>query len=338
MDIVIGANNMLGAHTICSLLKKGKQVRALKRKNSNTLQFEKILSYYFLDFENIYTEIEWVEADPFDKDSLIEALEDAEVVYNCTWPVIFQGKKHSDVVSVNVEATSILIDAAIDAGVEYFCHVSNVAALGDEPECKEISENSERNPKAKYSYFSQAAFLSEMEVWRGFEEGLKGAIISPSVILGPGDWCSDYSSIIKKIDKGINFYTQGVTGFVGVNDVVECMLSLTKQKIYSQKYIVSSQNLCFSKILFDFADCLKVKRPKYNANKFILTLAKYILKINTIFTKKNPKLTDDLINTLTNFKLYSNEKSINTLTAGYQPIDQVIEEICDIYQKNKQRK
>ncbi|MBR4440420.1 MAG: NAD-dependent epimerase/dehydratase family protein [Bacteroidales bacterium] len=331
MYLVIGSTNILGAHTICTLLQKGYSVRAIRSAKSDMDRFYKIMSYYFSDCDNLFNEIDWVEGDPFDKESVMASLKGVDIVFNCSTPAFFGLTKDSDMVADTVESTALLVDSAKESGVKYFCHVSNVQALGDEPEFKEITEESPRDPKNKYSGFSQASFLSDMEVWRAFEEGLNGSIINTGLIIGPGDWIKDSSAIFRRIRNGFCFYTKGVTGFVGVNDVVKCMLSLSKQKICSQRFIVVSQCMSFAELLFTIADTIGAKRPYIYASKFILLIIKMIYRIKYVFSRNNPQLNDDYIRMLTNFKLYSNEKSMNSLIAGYQSIEQVVADVCEIY-------
>ncbi len=331
MYLVIGSTNILGAHTICTLLQKGLQVRAVKSDKSDMLRFKKIMGYYFSDSDNLYDEIDWVDGDPFDHDLMMETLQDIDIVINCSIPVYFGLNKSDDMLGDSVRATAILVDCAREAGVKYFCHVSNVYALGDEPEYREITETSARDPKINYSAYSQASFQTDLEVWRAFEEGLNGSIINAGFILGPGDWYKDSSAIFRRISQGFTFYTKGVTGFVGVKDVVRSVLSLTKQRINKERFIVSSQCMSFAELLFMIADTLGVKRPYLNASKFILLIFKVFYRLRYLFSKKNPRLNDDYIRLLLDFRLYSNEKSLNTLLAGYQPIDQVVAEIASIY-------
>lgn len=333
MYLVIGSTNILGAHTICTLLQKGLQVRAVKSDKSDMLRFKKIMGYYFSDSDNLYDEIDWMDGDPFDRESVMEVLDGVDYVFNCSIPLFFGLRKNEDMVADSVQATALLVDCAIESGVKYFCHVSNVQALGEEPEMREITEDSPRDPKTKYTGFSQASFLCDMEVWRGFEEGLKGSILNTGLIIGPGDWTRDSSAIIHRIAKRFHFYTKGVTGFVGVKDVVRCMLSVAKQNILKERFIVVSQCMSFAELLFIIADTLGVKRPNINASKFILLIIKFIYRIRCIFTKKNPRLTDDYISLLIKFSLYSNNKSLNRIIAGYQPMEQVVKEICKLYKE-----
>ncbi len=335
MYLVIGPTTILGAHTICTLLQKGLPIRAVKSDCSDMDRFRKIMGYYFSDCDNLFDEIDWVEADPFDRDSVADMLCEIDVVFNCSTPAFFGLKKDDNIINGIVTSTALLVDEARNAGVKYFCHVSNLQALGDEPEMKEITEKSERDPKGNYTEFSQASFLSEMEVWRAFEEGLPGSIINAGFIIGPGDWHKDSSAMFARVSRGLLFYTKGVTGFIGVNDLVRCMLSLSKQRFIKERFITVSQCMSFAELLFYIADNFGVKRPKFNVCKFMFAFLKVWYRIKYLFSRHNPRLNDDFISLITDFKLYSNSKSINTLVAGYQPIEQVVKEICKLYSTAK---
>ena len=145
----------------------------------------------------------------------------------------------------------------------------------------------------------------------------------------------DSSAIVARINRGLNFYAKGVTGFIGVNDLVRCMLSITKQNIVKERFIVVSQCMSFADLLFTIADTLGVKRPKFHVCKSMLFCLKLWYRIKYLFTHRNPRLNDDFISLITDFKLYSNEKSINTIVAGYEPIEQVVKDVCGVYKNAK---
>ncbi|RZQ51129.1 NAD-dependent epimerase, partial [Pseudoalteromonas phenolica] len=67
---------------------------------------------------------------------------------------------------------------------------------------------------------------AEMEVWRGSQEGLDVVIVNPGVILGSGFWQEGSGKLFTQINNGFNFYTEGITGFVSVKDVVSIMIQL----------------------------------------------------------------------------------------------------------------
>ncbi len=68
--------------------------------------------------------------------------------------------------------------------------------------------------------YAVSKFRSEMEVWRGMEEGLNAVIVNPSIILGPGFWDRGSSSMFSRVAGGLKYAAPGITGYVGVQDVV----------------------------------------------------------------------------------------------------------------------
>ena len=59
------------------------------------------------------------------------------------------------------------------------------------------------------SYYGLSKYHSEMEVWRGIEEGLNAVIVCPAIILGPGKWENGSSMIFKHVWKGLSFILLG---------------------------------------------------------------------------------------------------------------------------------
>ena len=72
-----------------------------------------------------------------------------------------------------------------------------------------------------------------MEVWRGIEEGLKAVIINPGVIMGKYYMNDSPESKIEKMITRypICLFTEGETGFVNLNDVIDASIQLMESNI-----------------------------------------------------------------------------------------------------------
>jgi nucleoside-diphosphate-sugar epimerase len=321
---------MVGAHLVCALLRQGQSVRATRCKGDLPEYTRHVLSFYTDDYEGQFNEIEWVDADYDDVTSLADAMKDITTVFCCKIPKL----KHGHKVDANVLEIKNILTTAQEQHVENFFYLSSYHALGEEPDTKEITELSQRNPKGKYDSFNLAHYRCEMEVQRAMEEGLNASIAAPTVVLGPGNWTTDTSHLFPDSAQR-KYYALGVTGFVGVNDVVKCLLTMARKKIYGEKFIVSAQNMGFRALHSLLAQKTGNPEPQKPAPKYVITLYKCCYALKSIFTGRRPVVNSLYINSMTHFRLFDNSKSLRSLIAAYEPIESVIETISTIYKEEQ---
>ena len=334
MYIIIGATQMLGAHLACAILKQGQRVRAVMCSKCDDVNFTKhILSCYSDDYETLFNEIEWTEACLSDPEALTEAFKGGDTVFYCRRPYL--NTKHS--MEDNIDEIRNVISAVRESSVEYFYYISSLDTLGQEPDYKLITETSQRNPKGKYPAMTMLNYMCETEVQRALNEDVKGAIANTGIILGPGDWKTD-SSRLFPLTLTYNYYAKGVTGFVGVNDVVKCLMTMARKKITGEKYILVSENLSYHQVLKMMTQNLGAPEPQKYANSFRMTVYKFCYIGKSFLTGRRPLLDKAYFNRMTSFEIFSNRKSIGTLIVNYEPIERVIEETAQFYLKENTRR
>jgi dihydroflavonol-4-reductase len=179
MILVTGGTGLVGSHLLYDLTRSGKNVRVLKRMNSNVSTVKKVFSYYTPDPELLLNKIEWVDADLLDVYSLIEAMDGVTEVYHCAAMVSFEKKHQAEMMKINVEGTSNMVNAALEKGVKKFCHVSSIASLGRVENGGLTSEETFWKSSPDNSNYSISKYGAEREVWRAAEEGLNVVIVNP---------------------------------------------------------------------------------------------------------------------------------------------------------------
>ena len=329
---------MVGSHLLYDLLKSGEKVRALRRSSSNMRWVKRVFAYYAENPAELFEQIEWVEGDILNYYSLQDLLTGISEVYHCAAMVSFHPNDHDSMLNNNVKGTANLINAAIHNQVKKFCHVSSIAALGKTQDGSEINEDTYWTPSKRKSSYSLSKFFSEMEVWRGIEEGLEAVIVNPSIVLGPGNWDIGSPKLFQAIWKGLNYYTKGETGFVDVRDVSQAMIRLMDKenfaKTNNERFILNAGNLNYQDFFNKIADALQKPRPTTFASDLILQVSWRAARLASFFSGKRPFITRDTVSGSNKISRYDGRKIINTIDYQYRNLDRTITDIAGMFRKD----
>lgn len=331
MIFVTGGTGLIGSHLLFELVASGKKVKALKRSSSNLQQVLKIFSCYSDKPEQLFNRIEWVDGDILDYFGIEEHLSGADEVYHCAAIISFRKSQRNQMIRNNTQGTANVVNAALKNGVKKFCHISSIAALGSTRDGSEINEDTNWVPSKGESGYSHSKFFSEMEVWRGIEEGLNAVIVNPSIVLGPGDKYSGSTQLFQTVWNGLKFYTHGVMGYVDVADVAKAMILLMDDKNFdnckNQRFLLNAENLSYREIFFAIADAMGKPRPRYYASKFILGIGWRAVALYSLFSKNAPELSRETAKSAREIKKFDGSKICRLTGFTYKPMADSIREI-----------
>lgn len=324
MILVTGGTGFLGSYLLRALVLAGKPVRALYRQQIPEL------------INDIKDRIEWVKGDVLDTGALEDAMQGIDQVYHCAAVISFQPDKRDQMLKVNIEGTANVVNLALDAGVKKLVHVSSVAAIGRSLKVPEITEDIPWEESKNNSNYAISKHSSEIEVWRGIAEGLDAVIVNPSIILGSGFWQDGSGMLLKNAWKEFPYYTEGVTGFVDVQDVVDVMIRLMDSKITGQRYILSAENWPYRQLFNTMANALGKKPPHIAAKPWMAELVWRLEKVKGLFTGKRPLLTKETARNA-QLKVYYNSDKIKEALPSfrYKPLEQTITEISKAFLASK---
>lgn len=335
MILLTGATGMLGANFAFQLLKNNEKIRAIKRQSSKT---ENVLSIFELYLEKkeakkLFDKIEWFDGDILDYESIWFALEDITEVYHCAAIVSFNPADRQKIIDTNTQGTANMVNASLERKVKKFCHISSIASLGQEI-FGEISEKSERSNDLHYTGYQQSKYMSELEVWRAAEEGLNVVVVNPSIVLGVSPNLQEGStSLFFNIAKGMKFYTEGITGYVDVEDVVNISIKLMQKEIFGERFILNAENLSYKQVFDMLAEALGKPKPLKKATKFMLNFAWRGAKLASFFSGKPPVITKNIVKSAESVERYSNKKISDLLNHKFIPIKKSIEKNSSFYLK-----
>ena len=331
---------MVGAHLLYELTLAGKKVKALKRKTSNLQQVLKTFSCYSETPQELFNLIEWVDGDILDYFALEKILEGVTEIYHCAAIVSFDSKERQKMISNNVEGTANLVNAALENKVKKICHVSSVSALGRLDNQQLITEETNWVPSKKISGYSESKFFSEVEIWRGIEEGLDAVIVNPSIIFGPANWETGSAKMFKTVWDGMKFYTKGITGFVDVKDVVRAMMLLMDETNFelakNQRYLLNAENLSYQNVFYQIADAIEKPRPKIYASDFMMDFAWRVLRIVSLITRKPPLISRETAASSRAVNNFDGSKIVKQFNFEYRPISETIQQTAVFLKQDMQ--
>ena len=334
MILVTGGTGLVGSHLLAKLVAKDKPIRAIYRKTSNLDTVKKVFSYYYPDFDKKFQAIEWIEADLNDIPSLENAFKDITYVYHCGAIVSFDKKDYIAMRKVNIEGTANMVNLSIANNIKKFCYVSSIATIEKNANPKAlITEENEWNKETNNYGYAITKYGAEMEVWRASQENLNIVMVNPGVILGSGFWHNGTGELFTKAYNEFPFYTEGITGFVGVKDVVNAMINLMESAIVNERFILVSENISFKELFFKMADAFHKKRPTIKVGKTLSNIAWRIEAVKSFFTRKPPLITKHSASASLSQYRYSNTKIKNAIAFNFEPIDLTIKSVCDDFLK-----
>lgn len=328
MILVTGGTGLVGTHLIYKLLEKGEKVKAIRRKNSKVEKLEKIIAYYHQKPVDLLKNFEWVYGDILDVYSLEKAMEGVDRVYHSAAIISFDPRDQKKMIENNISGTANIINASINKNIKKLCHVSSIAAVGRDNTKEMIKEDDHWVYSKHQSAYAVSKYESEREVWRGTAEGLPAIIVNPSIILGPGHWNGGSSIIFSTIWNGLKYYTKGVTGYVDVRDLVECMILLMDSPKTNDRYILNAHNISYEKLFQLIANELNVCAPNIYANKFMSEVVWRLIKIYSFVTRKKPVITKETARIANKKYYFSNEKICSSLKFEFRPIEKTIKDIA----------
>jgi len=279
MIFVTGATGLVGSHLINALLEKGKKVKALYR-------------HQIPQFEGA-EKVQWCQGDILDPQSVELAMIGVTQVYHCAAIVSFAPNAASAMLKANQEGTANVVNACLEQGIQKLVYVSSVAALGRIREGVAIDETMYWSPETSNSIYGKSKYLAEMEVWRGMGEGLNIAIVNPVIILGAGDWTKGSTGMFKSAYNAFPWYTEGVSGFVDVLDVVDAMQLLMESSISGERFVISAENLSYREVFTHMAKAFDKRPPHKKVTPVLASLVWRWEAIKGWFTGKSPLLTKE---------------------------------------------
>ena len=210
--LVTGGAGFLGNQTALALHARGETVRILD----------------LLQPAELPRNLEFIPGSILDRTTVLAAMQGVDFVHHNA-ALVPVTKSGSAFWRVNVEGTQIALDAAREAGVKFFIHLSSSAVFGIPASCP-ITDATPLEPVEEYG---RSKLEAERRVRHSMQQGLLCAIVRPRTIVGPGR-LGIFKILYEWISEGRRIYVIGdgnhLFQFVHAHDLLEFILLLAEQR------------------------------------------------------------------------------------------------------------
>lgn len=234
--LVTGANGHIGANTTRALLKKGYDVNAYVRKNSDLHGLTGLpITLHFGDIR--------------DRESLVKAAMGCEAIIHHAAAYNVASRKHEEITEPMIEGTKNVFIAAVQAGIQRLVYTSSTYAIGNSKDPKTILTEKDWSHNKNLLY-GIAKTSSEKLAWELAEKNKVPMIsLCLAAVLGRYDYkVTPSNRIIHDMLKGAGMTVRGSLSFVDARDAGELhALAVTTGKI-AERYIVSQGYYTFKEV------------------------------------------------------------------------------------------
>src|SRR5512138_172824 len=231
MWLVTGATGHIGNVLVRKLIERGEKVRALLLPNECRDSIHGL-------------EIEAVEGDILNEDSLYRSMHDVKGVFHLAGVISIMPGSNDVVRRVNIEGTKNTLRVAKELNVGRFVYTSSIHAIKRVEEGM-IDERLPYDTDNPYGEYDRAKAQATLEVQKAAQAGLEAVIACPTGVIGPYDFRGSLMGgvIHEAAESKPTFYVDGAYDFVDVRDVADGLIAAAEKGRRGESYILSGQKI-----------------------------------------------------------------------------------------------
>jgi dihydroflavonol-4-reductase len=251
--LLIGATGFLGRHVAAALREAGYDVVNMQRLSSGSPHLPGVAS---------------IEGDLEDPASLARALDGFELAVHVAGFVSNAARDRKRLFDVNVTGARNLLEAAAAAGLRRLVFTSStsaVAALHEDRPDLALSEAAGFNLRDLAVPYVRAKRAAHEAALRARAAGLPVVLLSPTFVLGPGDWRLTSSELVDAfVRRRLPGYLAGGINPVDVRDLAPAYVAALEHSDPAPHYILAGpENLTTQAFFQRLERCSGIAAPRW---------------------------------------------------------------------------
>ncbi len=315
---VTGASGHVGNCLIRKLIEKGSEVIVLRHDDED-------------DLKNM--EVQIVEGNVLDKDSLNKLCHQADQVFHLAAKISIDEKEKELVYRTNVEGTKNVIAACNEQKIKRLIHFSSIHTLDPFPMGQTLDETRPMIADTHMIY-EKSKKEGEKLVLEAAAKGLPAVILTPTAIIGPYDNKPSYlgQALIKIYSNKLPMLIGGGYDWVDVRDVVDGAISASEKGRPGERYILSGKWISLKDLSNMISQISHRKTPSFVAPSFLAHIGLPFIKLYADLKKEHPLYTRDALEILKNSNPFiSSRKAQTELGYNPRPIEETLMDTFDYF-------
>jgi dihydroflavonol-4-reductase len=274
VDLVTGGGGFLGHHIVRLLLQRERQVRVLD-----------------IDPAGLPTApgVEVIEGSVTDPAAVAAAMSGVRRVFHTAGNPNLWARRKDAFREINFVGTKIVLAEAERQGIDRFVFTSTAAIL-----LRKAGRAAPLTPADMPGDYCRSKFLAEQEVFAAARAGMPVVIVSPTLLIGPGDryLTPPTRMILDFINGATPAFVNCELNMIHVHDVALGHVRAAEVGVPGQRYVLAGDTRRLSDILLLIQDITGVTMPRFRV-PYTLAFATAAVSeiIADCLTRKSPKAT-----------------------------------------------
>ena len=300
--LVTGGDGFLGSHIVREALKDGYTVRAFIQPSRNLDVLDGL-------------PVERFEGDLLDKNDIRSALQDCQMLIHTAGTTAVFPSQASWIWEINYRAVVDLAQAARQAGIARFVHISSACTFGYGSQGSPGDENSPyRGARFHLDYMDSKRMAQEYLLEQYKHDGLPVIIINPTYMIGEYDTKPGSGQMIIAVAKRrVPGFTAGGKCVVYVGDVARAAVNALEMGRAGECYITGGQNLSYQEFFALITHITGTRDRTINIPRPLAVLSGFLLEQLAKVSGKAPRLTAVMARMSSDGHYYSSSKALQEL-------------------------
>ena len=279
-SFVTGGAGFLGAAVVRRLVERGDEVVGLARSEEAATKLTRLGAIA-------------VRGDITDAGTLGQLLTGVDLVFHLAgdYRVGIKESEHEAMFRTNVDGTTIVLDAAVSAGVQRIVYVSTVGVFGN-TRGKVVDETYERPDRDFLSYYDATKYMAHRVAIARQAAGAPLVIAQPGAVYGPGDH-SEVGGQIEQAARGkytIRAFPELGFTMCHVDDVADGVVLAQAKGAPGESYVLGGEVTRLGTVVDTVADLTGHKRARIKLPSTVFSAARPFGSLVGRFTGTGPNL------------------------------------------------